>query len=85
MTLRKRIMGRLQPKRINNNIVDGDTYFKIMKTYVDAINNGAVPNIQTAWEYICAEKSQALLNEAEEMFSRGIKDEVQYRLPCLNS
>lgn len=85
MGLRKRIFGRLQPKRINNNIVDGDAYFKIIKTYVEAINNGAVPNIQSAWEYICAEKSQKLLNESEDLYLRGIKDEVQYRIPCLNT
>lgn len=49
MNLRKRVLGRLQPKKINNNVLDGQAYFSVVKTYVDAINNGAVPNIQTAW------------------------------------
>lgn len=28
-------------------------YADLIKSYVTAINDGAVPNIETAWTYIC--------------------------------
>ena len=85
MTLRKKILGRLQPKKLRNNVLDGESYFSVIHTYVEAINNGAVPNIQSAWEYICLERNQKLFLEAEEMFNKGVKDEIQYRIPCHES
>ena len=31
-------------------------YLCLLNSYVAAINNGAVPNIENAWNYMCQEK-----------------------------
>lgn len=42
-------MTKLRPKVINNVQINGNAYFSLIKSYVDAINSGAVPNIENAW------------------------------------
>ncbi len=39
----------------------------LAESYVLAINKGAVPNIETAWSYICKQESQKALDEAIHM------------------
>ena len=38
---------------MNGKKLNGEMLFNLCYTYVDAINKGAVPNIETAWSYIC--------------------------------
>ncbi len=32
-------------------------YTNLLRSYVTAINEGAVPNIENAWTYMCEEKN----------------------------
>ncbi len=41
---------RAQPKRLGNQIITGSMLAALSTAYVDAINNGAVPTIATAWQ-----------------------------------
>lgn len=41
---------------MNNNNLDGDMYCNMLNSYVQAINEGAVPNIESAWNYMCMEQ-----------------------------
>jgi hypothetical protein len=36
----------------------------LAETYVRAINNGAVPNIESAWTYLCKSECSKALDEA---------------------
>jgi hypothetical protein len=33
--------------------LNGEMLYNLALTYVEAINKGAVPNIESAWSYIC--------------------------------
>jgi hypothetical protein len=33
--------------------LNGEMLFNLVLSYVDAINKGAVPSIESAWSYIC--------------------------------
>jgi hypothetical protein len=57
IALRKRVMGKLKPKLMKGVALTGESYLTTIKCYVEAINNGAVPNIQTAWDYMCIEQN----------------------------
>jgi hypothetical protein len=37
-------------------------YIDLIKTYVGAINEGAVPNIESAWSYISRNECQKAIN-----------------------
>lgn len=75
-------MGKLKPKLIKGVALTGDAYLTTIKCYVDAINNGAVPNIQNAWDYMCMEQNARRVDEARQSFETYLKDNVQSRIPC---
>jgi len=51
--LRRKMLNRMYPKMINGKMLNGEMLADICQTYCNAINDGAVPNIQSAWTYIC--------------------------------
>jgi len=43
----------MRPKTLHGNELSGVMLAGIAQSYVDAINEGAIPNIENAWTYIC--------------------------------
>lgn len=46
------IFHKAQPKRMNNSIITGAMLAALTQAYVDALNQGAVPTIATAWQVL---------------------------------
>ena len=57
--LRKDILNSINPKKLNGQELSGEMFINLLNSYVNMINEGAVPIIQTAWTYI--RQNQALL------------------------
>lgn len=53
MSFRKRILSSVKVKSLQNQKLNGDLYCSMVSAYVNAINEGAVPNIENAWNYMC--------------------------------
>jgi hypothetical protein len=53
MQLRRKVIQRIRPKLMHGKKLSGDMLFNLAGSYVEAINRGVVPNIETAWSYIC--------------------------------
>lgn len=53
MTLRRKVLNRIKPKLLNGKKLTGSMLAGLVQNYVQAINQGVVPNIQNAWSYIC--------------------------------
>jgi len=49
---------------MNGMKLNGQMILDLVTSYVDAINWGAVPNIQQAWIYICKNECQKALDES---------------------
>lgn len=49
MTLRRKVINRIRPKMLNGKKLTGPMLATLAESYVSSINNGAVPNIETAW------------------------------------
>jgi hypothetical protein len=47
----------MKPKMIQGNKVSGSFLMELAESYVEAINTGAVPNIENAWNSICREQA----------------------------
>ena len=58
MSLRHKILHKMQVKRIHGRPMDGSTWVELIKSYVSTINDGGVPNIENSWTMICREKSK---------------------------
>ena len=43
----------MKPKTLNGHNLSGLMYTNLVRCYVEAINCGAVPAIESAWTYIC--------------------------------
>ncbi len=53
----------------------------LAKTYTKTINEGAIPNIEDAWTYICKNESYKACLEGIEKYERTIKDLLSGKLP----
>ena len=52
-TLRERVLQKVKVKTINGHAINGAEWITLVELYVEAINTGAVPSIQSAWTYLC--------------------------------
>jgi hypothetical protein len=51
-SIREKILFRMKPKELNGRHLTGSMIAHLAGQYVDAINCGHVPNIESAWSYI---------------------------------
>lgn len=51
-------MGSIKVKTLRDQKLNGELYCSMLNSYVAAINDGAVPNIENAWNYMCEEQCQ---------------------------
>lgn len=79
--MRKRVLNRIKPKSLNNKNLTGEMYVGLIKSYISAINNGAVPNIENAWTYICKNECMKATYEAIETYDRVLKEILHNKLP----
>ncbi len=57
-TLRHKVMNRIKAKQLNSKPLNGEMLYNLAKSYVDSINTGAVPSIESSWSYICKNECQ---------------------------
>ncbi len=57
MLLRRKVINRIKPKTVNGKKMDGGMWISLVEQYVQAINEGVVPNIQNSWTYICRQNA----------------------------
>jgi hypothetical protein len=72
MQLRRKVINRIKPKLMHGKKLNGEMLFNLSLSYVDAINKGVVPNIETAWSYICKNECQKALYDAYEKFEKNL-------------
>lgn len=66
------MLGNVKPKEINGNILGGAEWIQLVELYVDAINNGAVPSIHSAWTSICRQAATQALDLAKATFEQEL-------------
>ncbi len=63
--LRKIALKQIKPKTLNGKQLNGEMFCNMIKCYVEAINQGAVPVIENAWGFMCKnECAKAMKNSA---------------------
>lgn len=81
MQLRRKVLNRIKPKLMHNKKLSGDMLYNLAGSYVDAINRGAVTNIETAWSYICKSQCHRAQQDAYEKFERNLLEGFELRAP----
>lgn len=57
-------------KTLKGKNLTGDMYCDLIKSYVISINNGAVPNVENAWSYICKNECHKAQQSAIENYDQ---------------
>ena len=81
LCLRKRVLNRIKAKTLNGKQLSGDMYAGLIRNYTNAINEGAVPNIENAWHYICSTECLKASQAAIETYEKMAKDVLHNKLP----
>lgn len=68
--LRKKIFKKLRPKTIQGQAVTGPMLVQLCKAYIEAINNGKVPNVESAWSYLCKKETQRAAEESHQLMEK---------------
>ena len=61
--------------------LNGEMLFNLALTYVEAINKGAVPNIESAWSYICKNECLKGQYESYSKFEKSLQENFELRCP----
>lgn len=56
-------------------------YAGLIHSYLQAINQGAIPNIENAWTYICQNECHKALQESLQSYDTYIRDILHNKLP----
>jgi hypothetical protein len=75
------VINKVKPKMINGRKLSGQMMLNLAESYVLAINNGAVPNIESAWNYICKSECGKAIDESLLKFECHLKENASYRIP----
>ncbi|EGR31286.1 hypothetical protein IMG5_114150 [Ichthyophthirius multifiliis] len=79
--LRQRIFKKIKPKMLNGKHLNGFQLVEICKAYIQAINKGGVPNIESAWNYMCKSESikakDICLNEVQQQLDSLFRNQDQ--------
>lgn len=71
----------MRPKTMNGKNLSGELYVGLMNSYVKAINEGSVPNIENAWTYICREQNEKAVEESLASYDKLVGEQLVKKLP----
>jgi hypothetical protein len=72
--LRSLVLSTAKGKQISGNYLNGPSFVSLAMAYVDVMNNGAVPTIQSAWESVVAQNSRDALDQGLATFAKELKN-----------
>ena len=65
---RKKIFNKIKPKTMNGTVLNGKMLAELCKMYVDIVNSGAVPNIDSTWNSLVKNESYKLFKSSYFIF-----------------
>lgn len=77
VNVRRKVLGRVKPKKINGKPLNGTMLWNLMTSYVQAINKGAIPSIESSWAYICRNECHKAVDDSYEIFVKAVEIELQ--------
>lgn len=79
--LRHKVLQSVKPKTLNSRLLNGEMLVALIESYMTAVNKGAVPNIENAWNYICKNECAKALEEAQEIYNSKIQQLLAENFP----
>jgi len=76
LTLRKKLFNNCKPKTFNGIKLNNESYLNIIKEYIEVMNSGKLPTIDSIWNNICRYESEKALDEAELIYEEFLKENL---------
>ena len=70
--LRNKIYMKIKPKTFNGKILSGQMLINLLRSIIEAINEGAIPVIENSWKYITNNECLKLIKESVDYFKKII-------------
>ena len=74
-----------KPKTLKGQFVTGSMLVELASSYVQALNGGKVPTIESAWDSVQAAELERAYREAVIRYERGLQEEVVMKLPMIEA
>ena len=74
--LRKMVLNKMKPKTLNGQELNGEMFCSMVKSYIEAINAGAVPVIENAWGFVCKNECQKAMKNASETYNKIMTEKL---------
>lgn len=72
--LRKMVLKNIRPKTLNGQVLNGAMFCSMIKSYMEAINQGAVPVIENAWGFMCKNECLKAMKKSIELYEKLINE-----------
>jgi hypothetical protein len=66
--LRAKVIDKAIPKRMNGKELSGEMIVILAKSFIEAMNSGKVPNIDSSWTNMCKTECLKVMKVAEALF-----------------
>ena len=80
LILKKKVYETSKPKIFNGKKITGPILADLLKIFIDSINSGIVPNINTAWDNIILDEIQKVY----EFCKNSWKQNIENNIGCIN-
>ena len=87
MSFKSALFNDLKPKRMGGNTVNGPGLFRLLISYVESINSGAVPSVANAWEAALENQCKKAVESSTEGFfsqTQNLKQTFPIEIEVLN-
>ena len=75
--LKKLIFQQVKPKYLYKDFVNGSNLIEMWISYVNSINNGKIPSIESVWTYLCQFESEKQIKECASKYSEELYSYLQ--------
>ena len=72
--LRNKIYMKIKPKTFNGQILSGQMLINLLRSIIEAINEGAIPVIENSWKYITNNECLKIIKESVDYYKKLIVD-----------
>ncbi len=71
--IRNKIFGKVTPKKINDQTLNGTLLVSLCKGYMETINKGHIPSVESAWFYVCRTEGIKAIKEASDYLEKEVE------------
>lgn len=79
--LKNIILQEAKIKKVNEKEINGEILMSMLTSYIQAMNEGVVPNVENTWFYVTQKQASELITKSVEMFRHSVFSQLQNVIP----